>query len=93
LALFSVKLKITGRVQGVGYRYYAERVANSMGVTGYVKNLSDGSVEVYAEGEESVLKNFINSLKKGPPLSAVSNIKEDWNQIGSHQFGGFYIKY
>ena len=56
-ALFS------GRVQGVGFRYTAERLAHHFPVTGFVKNLPDGKVEVIAEGEEDMLKDFLKAIE------------------------------
>lgn len=52
----------TGRVQGVGFRFTAEAVANQLDVTGWVKNLRDGRVEVVAEGEETILKDFLGEI-------------------------------
>jgi acylphosphatase len=73
----SVRLIATvlGTVQGVGYRYYAEREANRLGLAGYVRNKPDGSVEVVAEGDENVLKGFISLLRTGPSSSEVTDIK------------------
>lgn len=54
----------TGRVQGVGFRFTVESIAGSLGVTGWVKNLGDGKVEVEAEAEEGVLKEFLDGIRK-----------------------------
>jgi len=51
-----------GEVQGVGFRGYVKKLAEELGVTGYVRNLPDGSVEVIAEGEEYVVENFVNEI-------------------------------
>ncbi|MDD4179587.1 MAG: acylphosphatase [Candidatus Margulisbacteria bacterium] len=58
-----VEVHYSGRVQGVGFRFTAEDLANARGIKGYVKNLADGRVELVAEGEESILKEFLDSLK------------------------------
>ena len=63
-----------GRVQGVGYRWFAREAARSLSLTGYVKNLYNGDVEAFAEGEEEQLERFILDLKKGPAMSHVENV-------------------
>lgn len=67
---------VSGRVQGVGYRYFAEREANALGVRGYVKNLPDGRVEAYAIGDEKALREFKQKLKQGPRSAAVAHVRE-----------------
>ncbi|MFH0826694.1 MAG: acylphosphatase, partial [Candidatus Omnitrophota bacterium] len=54
----------TGRVQGVGFRFTAESLAQSLGIKGWVKNLGDGRVEVEAEAEEGALKEFLDRIRK-----------------------------
>ena len=54
----------TGRVQGVGFRFTAQDLANGLGVSGWVKNLRDGRVEVVAEAEEEVLKDFLGKINQ-----------------------------
>jgi acylphosphatase len=54
----------SGRVQGVGFRFTAEDIARDLGVTGWVKNLRDGRVEVVAEAEEDALKDFLERVSK-----------------------------
>ncbi|NBH35459.1 acylphosphatase [Clostridiaceae bacterium] len=56
----------SGRVQGVGFRFQACRIARSLGLTGYVQNLWDGRVEMEAQGEESVLWDLVTALHKQP---------------------------
>lgn len=67
-------IKISGSVQGVGFRFFANRQAEKFGVSGMARNLDDGSVEIEAEGEEAVLEKFIEKLKKGPLFSKVTNV-------------------
>ncbi len=67
---------ISGRVQGVGYRYFAEREANTLGVRGYVKNLLDGRVEAYAVGDERTLREFKKKLMLGPRSAVVTHVQE-----------------
>ncbi|HEV2493067.1 MAG TPA: acylphosphatase [Terriglobia bacterium] len=68
--------KITGRVQGVGFRYFAEGWASQLGVAGYVKNCGDGSVEVYAIADEVALEQFKRQLAEGPRSARVAAIEE-----------------
>jgi acylphosphatase len=65
---------ISGMVQGVGYRFFCRREAAALGLSGYVKNLYNGDVEVVAEGEEEMLGQFINLLRKGPHFSEVREV-------------------
>ena len=64
----------TGRVQGVGYRYYVVDEANRLGLTGYVRNKADGSVEVVAEGDRKTLDGFLALLRIGPSGAAVTDV-------------------
>jgi acylphosphatase len=60
------KVHINGYVQGVGFRWTAVREAKKQGITGFVKNMSDGSVYIEAEGSRNQLRGFIEWCKKGP---------------------------
>jgi len=81
---------ISGRVQGVGFRYYAQKRAELYGITGWVRNLPDGRVEVLAEGDEELLKEFLKDLKKGPPLARVDGIEVSWEEP-TGEFLEFFI--
>jgi acylphosphatase len=70
------KFLIMGRVQGVGYRYFADRVATQLGICGYVKNLWDGNVEVYAIGSALALEELKRHLAMGPRSARVTAIDE-----------------
>lgn len=82
---------ISGIVQGVGYRYFAYRKANEYGLTGYVKNLPDGRVEVFAEGKKEVLDQFLSDLKRGPQFAMVEDVKIEW-QSYQQKYDKFYIE-
>jgi len=69
-----VNILISGKVQGVFFRDSTRKIAISLGITGYAKNLSDGRVEVVAEGGENELKKLVSWVKKGPPLCRVDNV-------------------
>ncbi|HEV2350335.1 MAG TPA: acylphosphatase [Terriglobia bacterium] len=82
---------ISGRVQGVGFRYYAEHVAHQLGIRGFVKNLSSGSVEVYAIGEEMSLEEFKRHLAEGPRSARVTGIEESEETV-SPEYSRFRIE-
>jgi acylphosphatase len=67
---------VRGRVQGVGFRYFVQARGSELGLTGFARNLDDGSVEVYAMGPESLLQDLAGSLHKGPPASDVRSVEE-----------------
>jgi acylphosphatase len=70
---------IRGRVQGVGFREFVQRRALSQGLTGYVRNLSDGrSVEVVAEGRRDLLERLVERLSEGPRAANVLSMDADW---------------
>ena len=71
------KIHIRGYVQGVGFRWSAAREARNRGITGFVRNLSDGSVYVEAEGPPDQLKSFIQWCKKGPDFSIVESVETE----------------
>lgn len=66
-----VNIKLSGKVQGVFFRDFARKEAEKRGITGFVKNLQDGTVEIVAEGEEDKLSIFIRECKRGPLLAFV----------------------
>ena len=68
---------ITGLVQGVGYRYFAERVARHLKLAGYTRNLRDGRVEVYAIGSATSLAALRHELERGPAAAAVASVIEE----------------
>lgn len=70
------KFLISGQVQGVGYRFFAQRSSAAHQVRGYVRNLADGRVEVLAEGNAGAVEAFRHDLAAGPSYSRVGNIEE-----------------
>jgi len=68
------KILITGQVQGVGFRWSAAREAGKHGITGFAKNLSDGSVYIEAEGSTEQLNHFVEWCKKGPGFGFVESV-------------------
>jgi acylphosphatase len=70
-------LRVYGRVQRVGFRRYVLDLAQDLNLSGYVKNLSDGSVEIFVQGEEEKLSKFLESIKQPPPPAKIREIKEE----------------
>jgi acylphosphatase len=69
---------VNGKVQNVSYRVYAQETAMSLGLCGWVKNLSDGTVEVVAQGTPEALKEFVEYLHEGSVLAEVDSVAVDW---------------
>ncbi len=85
-------LIISGRVQGVGFRYFTKKNAESLGVNGWVKNLANGDVETVIQGEEDQVKEMINYLKSGPVSAKVEAIEElDGDKLTSKKYDDFSI--
>ncbi len=78
-------------MQGVGFRWFVERVAGTLGLAGYVKNLYDGSVEVYAVGPDEKLNELRSRLQEGPRGARVSNVEESPAPVCAGK--GFHIEY
>lgn len=69
-----LRLRISGRVQGVGFRWYAREVADSLGVRGYVRNLPTGQVEIWAEADGRALEAFVAAMRRGPRHAVVREV-------------------
>ncbi|MEJ2485948.1 MAG: acylphosphatase [Anaerolineales bacterium] len=82
---------IHGRVQGVGYRAFAIRSAQQIGLTGWVRNRYNGTVETVAEGDRTQLENYLKVLQRGPVSSNVTKIDEEWS-AATMEFDQFKIK-
>ena len=85
-------LIVAGRVQGVFFRHNTNNEANRLGLTGWVRNLSSGDVEVVAEGERSVVEELISWCHTGPPMSRVDNVSIEWETY-TGEFSGFNVTY
>jgi acylphosphatase len=72
----SKRFFVSGAVQGVGFRFFVERTATSLGVKGYVRNRMDGRVEVYAIGDAEQIDALRNALRCGPRMATVRNVEE-----------------
>lgn len=90
--MIQFEIKISGRVQGVGFRYFVVQKAKETGITGWVKNTVDGGVLVLAQGSEFDLETFTDYLKIGPALSRVDRIAVNKIQLPT-VFDNFSVKY
>ena len=81
---------VRGRVQGVGYRYFAQKAAAELGLHGYARNLDDGRVEVYAVGAEDKLSAFAGALHRGPQWADVRGVEEQ--EAAVQHYGRFGIE-
>jgi acylphosphatase len=84
---------VSGIVQGVGFRYFTERAAERLHLSGYTRNLPDGRVEVYAIGTPEQLANMRSALERGPWGASVSEVKEEQAAIDPNYEHGFVITY
>jgi acylphosphatase len=72
----AIRCHISGRVQGVGFRYTARERADDLGLTGWVRNLSGGRVEVFAQGPDQLVQVFLTWLHEGPTAARVERVEE-----------------
>jgi acylphosphatase len=87
----TLHLRITGRVQGVWFRASAKEKADALGITGWVRNCEDGSVEVLAQGSEEELKEFVKWCHHGPPSATITDVQEQ-NEPDAEQMTSFQIR-
>jgi acylphosphatase len=84
---------VSGIVQGVGFRYFTQNAAERLHLSGYAKNVPDGSVEVYAIGTPEQLAKLRSALERGPWGASVSEVAEEQVAIDSNYASGFVITY
>jgi len=82
---------VSGRVQGVGFRYYVQQAAVLLKLVGWVRNRWDGCVEVVAEGSHTQLLQLLGLLYQGPPSAEVEDVDADW-QPASGEYSSFRVK-
>ena len=83
---------VYGWVQGVGFRYFVINKALALGLRGYARNQSDGSVEVLAQGTRPALERLLTLLRKGPTAAEVSEVNTEWGQPTEH-LSGFHVRW
>lgn len=81
LRMIEMRAVITGTVQGVAYRMYAQESATELELVGFVRNESDGSVTVVAQGQADVLKAFVEYLHEGSLMSQVESVAVEWGSV------------
>jgi acylphosphatase len=79
---------VAGRVQGVGFRFHTEREARRQGITGWVRNRADGTVELVAEGPRDALERLLAWCRQGPPQARVARVETHWS-AASGEFDDF----
>ncbi len=89
----TLQIFVKGRVQGVGYRWFARNVARELGLTGFVRNLPNGDVEVVAQGDEEVLNQFILELQRGPAFAHVVDVQIKELDLPADKFRSFEIAF
>jgi len=87
-----IHLFYSGSVQGVGFRYTAQGLANEIGIVGWMKNLCDGRVEVVCEGKKEDIKDFLDKIQKGPLGYYIKNVDVTWEEP-TNEFSGFEIRF
>ena len=80
MALARAHVLVTGDVQGVGFRYAAQRIAKSHNLTGWVKNRPDGTVEAVFEGERDSVEQMLQWCRRGPSAAEVADVSVQWEQ-------------
>jgi acylphosphatase len=89
--LSRVHIWVRGRVQGVGFRAFVQQSAMVMGLKGWVRNVGWDQVETIAEGEKSVLEQFVGAVRTGPRASQVEDARVEW-EPASGEFESFQVR-
>ncbi len=84
---------VTGRVQGVGFRYFTVRCANDLSLCGWVRNLPDGSVEAVIQGQDEKIEEMIGLLKQGPGAANVSGLEIKGIEYEYEELPGFIMRF
>lgn len=84
-------VSVTGRVQGVFFRVWAQEQADELGIAGWVRNCPDGRVDLHLEGEQATLEQMIERLRRGPPAATVDDVRL-W-EVEPCEFEGFEVRH
>jgi len=85
------QVTVRGIVQGVNYRWFTQRRATDLRLTGFVRNVADGSVQVTVEGEREVIEQLLDALRIGPSAAAVESVQVEWH-ASSGEFNRFEVR-
>lgn len=86
-SLTTWQIFVSGKVQGVGYRRFAQKTASELGVRGWTRNLRDQRVEILAQGDEATLERFLFRLREGPALAKVTETQVHQRELSEHHTG------
>ena len=86
------RVLISGRVQGVSFRYFTQRTARALGLTGWVRNRPDGSVEALFEGVRATVEQVLAACCQGPPAAEVTEMQVEW-ETADKEFIDFTVRY
>ncbi|GBC69622.1 Acylphosphatase [archaeon HR01] len=92
MAVKAARIRVYGLVQGVFFRAHMKSVAEELGLVGWVRNLEDGSVEAYAEGDEAALRKLVEWCHRGPPAARVERVDVEWSSPQG-ELTGFIIRW
>ena len=84
-------ISVSGRVQGVFFRAWTRERAEALGVTGWIRNCPDGHVEAHVEGEDSLVEQMLELLRRGPPAAQVENLRT-WD-VEPCEFDDFEVRH
>lgn len=88
-----LEIRVFGKVQGVGFRYNVVNYAREAELTGYAKNLEDGTVKIFAEGKKASLLSLVDFIKNSPGASDVSNVDLEWQDSENRTYSVFRIRF
>jgi len=89
--LVARRFRVSGRVQGVGFRFFAQEAAAHEGLSGWVRNLDDGRVETFVEGDREAVERFERRIRRGPPAARIEDVVVD-DDTPSGRGGGFLVR-
>lgn len=92
MPLKKIDATVSGYVQGVGFRYYAVRMANLLGITGWVMNLPNGKVRIVGVGEDEKIINFLKAIERGPTSAEIENVDYNITNVEKNEYSNFDIE-